>query len=131
MGLDNSIEIKRNEHSNNIYDMIRRFEAPWDTKHEYDFEVVYFRKCWNIRQLIANCLDVFVECGNTPLNDYDILNIIDALKGITADNWDYNEGSVWTYEEQEENIQQSIEDLEYLYELMQHHDLDVYFYDSY
>ena len=56
MRLDNGIQIKRNEKSMAIYNKIRRFERDWDSEHRYDFEVCYWRKCWNIRHLILDCL---------------------------------------------------------------------------
>ena len=130
MGLDNGLCIKRNEKSMNIYDKIKHFEDDWDKEHKYDFEVTYWRKCWNVRSLIADCIGGINDCGNTPITREQISLIINVLKSLNTETWD--EGmSIWTWEEQEPHMQQYIENLKYLYELMGEHDLDVYFYDSY
>ena len=131
MGLDNGIEIKRNEKSMSIYDKIKRFERSWDKKHEYDFEVLYYRKCWNIRGIIAECIGGIYDNGETPIEREYIPKIIKALKSLNEDNWDDEGGSIWTYEEQKPHIKYHIKNLKYLYKLMGKHDLDVYFYDSY
>lgn len=131
MGLDNGVCIKRNEKSMNIYDKLKRFERDWDKKYEFDFEVAYWRKCWNIRALISKCLGGSEDNGSTPVNKEEITKIIIALKSLNVDNWDEDDGSIWEWEEQEPWIKQYIENLQYLYELMTQYDLDVYFYDSY
>lgn len=131
MGLDNGLCIKRNEKSMNIYGKVKRFEDDWDKEHKYDFEVAYFRKCWNIRYIIAECIGGFYDNGYTQVKREHIPDIIDALNSLNADNWEDYGSSIWEFEEQEPHIKRYIENLEYLYELMGEHDLDVYFYDSY
>ena len=130
MGLDNGICIKRNEKSMNVYDKLKRFEDDWDKEHKYDFELAYFRKCWNVRGMIADSINGIVDNGYTDINRDDLFSVIVALKSLNAENWD-EDYSIWTWEEQESHIQRYIENLAYLYELMGEHDLDVYFYDSY
>lgn len=131
MGLDNGVCVVRNEKSIIIYDKLRRFEGDWDTDHKCDFEVAYFRKCWNVRYLISACLGGIEDNGYTTVKREHIPDIIAALKSLNADNWTDEGSSIWTWEEQEPHIERYIENLEYLYELMGEHDLDVYFYDSY
>lgn len=131
MGLDNSLCIKRNEKSMNIYSKLKHYEEVWDTKKEFDFDICYWRKCYNIRTLISEAIGGIADNGYTPLKREDIPKIIAILKSLNADNWDDCGGSIWEWEEHEEINGYHIEDLEYLYELMGEHDLDVYFYDSY
>ena len=131
MGLDNGLCIRRNTNSMNAYNEIKRFEREWDAKYQYDFEVIYYRKCWNIRNLIADAIGGIEDNGNTPVTREDIPKIIDALKSLNKDNWDDMGGSIWEYKEQKSHIKQHIKNLKYLYELMGKYALDVYFYDSY
>ena len=56
MGLDNSIEVKRNEYTNSIPEL-QRFNVSWDKEHKYDFEITYWRKCWNIREMIFDAIE--------------------------------------------------------------------------
>ena len=115
----------------NIYNKLKCYEYDWDKKYEYDFEICYWRKCWNVRNLISRCLGGIEDCGYTSIEREDIPKIISVLKSLNADNWNDYGGSIWEWEEQEERNGYHIEDLEYLYMLMGHHDMDVYFYDSY
>lgn len=131
MGLDNGICVKRNEKAMNIYDKLKRFEKDWDKKYEFDFEVAYWRKCWNVRALIFDCMGGGEDNGCTPIKHEDIPKIITALKSLNADNWNEDGGSIWEWEEQKPWIKQYIKNLKYLYRLMDKYDLDVYFYDSY
>lgn len=131
MGLDNGIEIKRNEKSMSIYNKLKRFESEYDKKNEFDFEVAYYRKCWNIRNIIASCIGGLNDNLGAPIERVHIPKIITALKSLNEKNWEDEGSSIWTYEEQKPFIKQHIKNLEYLYELMGEYDLDVYFYDSY
>lgn len=131
MGLDSGICVKRNEKSMNVYDKLKMFEEDWAKKYEYDFELAYFRKCWNVRALIFRCLGGGVDNGHTPIQREDIPKIVSELQSLNANNWDESGGSIWEWEEQEPHIKQYIKNLKYLYELMETYDLDVYFYDSY
>ena len=40
MGLDNSIQIKRNTSTNSIPEL-KQFELAYDNKHQFDFEIYY------------------------------------------------------------------------------------------
>lgn len=131
MGLDNGIEIRRNDKLTKVYDKIKHFEDSWDKEHKYDIEIAYWRKCWNIRNLIANCIGGIYDCGDTPIDREQIPLIIETLKTLNEENWTEDGGSIWDYDEQKPFIDQHIKNLEYIYELMGECDLDIYFYDSY
>ena len=96
-----------------------------------DFEVCYWRKCWNIRSLILNCLDAGDEDYEIKITRDDIPKIISVLKSLNANNWRDSGSSIWDWSDQKHHIKRHIKYLKYLYELMGKHDLDVYFYDSY
>lgn len=132
MGLDNSIEVKHNEYTNNIPEL-QRFARSWDTEKKYDFEIVYFRKCWNVRSVIFDAVPgTYNNDISDPLSIEDIDNIIKGLQSFNADNWqEIALGSIWDWEKYKSKIQEDIENLRYLKELMKKYDLEVYFYDSY
>lgn len=135
MGLDNGVSIRRNAHTTKIPEL-QRFAETWDEKCEYDFEVCYWRKCYNIRSMILDTAEGVYDCDDSePLTIEDIDNIIEGLRSFNSKNWGDNGGSIWDWDDEEypysEKIQRDIENLEVLRGLMDKYDLEVYFYDSY
>ena len=135
MGLDNSIEVKRNDYTSSISEL-KCFEEDWDKNHEYNFEICYYRKCWNVRSMIFDVIKGAHDNGiSDPLTTEDIDNIILGLQSFNADNWQDNGGSIWDWDDEEypysEKIQRDIESLKRLREVMDKCNLEVYFYDSY
>lgn len=130
MGLDNSIEVRRTPETNKINEL-----RVFSQDYMYNFEICYFRKCYNVRSMVIERVESFRDGIGTPLTKYDVDNIIDGLKSFNADNWDDNGGSIWEWDDEEwpysEKIQHDIESLQLLRKLMDKYDLDVYFYDSY
>lgn len=132
MGLDNGIQIKRNETSMKIYNKLKRFESSFDKEHDFDFEVCYWRKCWNVRHLIFDCLSSDEdENYEYKIERDDISKIISILKSLNENNWRDDGGSIWDWSDQKHHIKHHIKNLKYLHRLMGKYDLDVYFYDSY
>ena len=101
MGLDNGICVRRNEKSMNIYDKIKFYESEWDKEHKYDFDICYWRKCYNLRTLISRAIGGIEDNLETPLECEDIPKIISVLKSLNADNWDEYGGSIWEWEDHE------------------------------
>ena len=135
MGLDNGIYVKRNEYTNNIRDL-KRFEEDWDKEHKYDFEIVYYRKSWNIRSMIFDVVKgAYNNDISEPLTIDDIENIIKGLKSFNSKNWQENGGSIWDWDDEEwpysKKIKQDVKNLKRLKKLMKKYDLEVYFVDSY
>lgn len=136
MGLDNGIQIRRSDFTNNLR-ALKRFELDYDDKKIFDFEVCYWRKCWNVRDAI---FDAIPDKGNDndeslDLTIDDVTKIIRALKSFNKRNWE-NGGygsSIWTWEEQRSNMKRSIGNLRYVKHLMKKYGdkITVYFYDSY
>lgn len=129
MGLDNGIVIKK----------IKKEDIPSFIKYEeyYSgsepvFEIAYWRKCWGIRQVIANVLHSYGEYANESINREDIPALVEALVPFLGkDYWDRNADSIWEYEEQVANTRKILINLLWLYIFMENHDVKVEFYDSY
>lgn len=134
MGLDNGIQVKRTSETNQIKEL-SIFNQDWDKELKCDFEVCYWRKCYNIRHMIIDRVDGFEDSLGTNLTKDDIDNIIDGLQSFDLDNWDDDGGSIWDWNDEEcpysEYVQQNIKDLQLLRQLMDKYELEVYFYDSY
>ena len=135
MGLDNGIEVRRNEYTNTIPEL-KWFEKDWDKNHKYDFEICYWRKCYNVRSMIFDVVKGVYDLGESdPLTVEDIDNVIKGLQSFNSDNWQDNGGSIWDWDDEEwpysEKVALDIERLKTLRKLMGKYDLEVYFYDSY
>lgn len=128
MGLDNGICVKRNYYTTNIKEL-QIFEDSWDKEHKWDFEVCYWRKCWNIRNDILWSIDSrFDDQYEFKLTSENIGNIIIILMSYNEENWG---NSIWEFEAIKEHLQQDIKNLQILQDLMEKYELEVYFYDSY
>ena len=135
MGLDNGIQIKRNTSTNSIPEL-KQFELSYDNKHQFDFEICYWRKCYNIRNMVMDVVEGARDNDNSDiLTTTDIEKIIHGLQSFNSANWQENGGSIWDWDDEEypysEKIQRDIENLKKLQTLMEKSDLEVYFYDSY
>ena len=131
MGLDNSIEVRRTQYTDNIPEL-QRFNISWDKDRKWDFEICYWRKCWNVRGAIFDVADPkpMNNCV-CQLTKEEIDRIIVALGGFNADNWNDDLGSIWSWEDVEDKLKNDIENLKYLRPLMDKYDLEVIFVDSY
>lgn len=132
MGLDNGIMIRRNKAAERHYDKLMRFEFDWDKNHQEDFEVCYWRKCWNVRAAIERIIDGDINQKRTSLSTDHISEIIDFLASLNEDNWEDWGSSIWEFEEQQPFLCQQVADLMDLLSLMEEEpEIEVYFYDSY
>lgn len=136
MGLDNGIYVKRDEDTN-LISALQRFNVDWDKEHKYDFEIVYYRKCWNVRSMIFDAIKerAYNNDISEPLTIENIDNIIKGLKSFNSKNWQDNCGSIWDWDDEEwpysKKVAQDIKNLKRLKKLMKKYDLEVYFVDSY
>ena len=134
MGLDNGIQVKRTVETNKIEEL-KVFNIDWDKELRYDFEVTYWRKCWNIRNDLMY-LGVGVNEGRYIMTSEDVDKTIELLQSYNDDNWEDGGSCIWEFTSDEEgwsyseHIKQDIEDLRFLRQLMDKYDLQVYFYDS-
>lgn len=133
MGLDNSIMIERNEYSNKIKNKLKSFILDFDDEERYNFEVCYWRKCWNVREDISDAIGGILDNRRTSLNIDNLKSILLILKGYNKENWKYGGwGSIWTWEEHKKINKKHIKNLEYLIKLKKKYpDLEIYFLDSY
>ena len=133
MGLDNGICIKRNEYSNKIK-ILSKYAESYDTQKIYDFEICYWRKCWNVRRDIFQVINAEEDSMyRFNLDIYDIKEILKVLKSYNEKNWEYGGyGSIWEWSEHKNVNRKHIKNLKVLIKLMKKYpELEVYFYDSY
>lgn len=131
MGLDNSIRIKRTDTLPKK--VLGKFDTQLSLTWGCDLEVVYWRKCWNIRSLIYDALGAAQKNDSEiPMDRQDVLNVIKALKGVNRKNWNAAGGSIWSWSEHKKFHRQNIADLKCLARFMKKYpDIEVYFSDSY
>lgn len=140
MGLDNGIIL----HSRN---MIKAKDHPecvtslgahddYNGGPEFDYEICYWRKCWNIRNKVAYTFDLprdYVQKYDLSIGDVkQIWHIINELNSPHI--WENEGGSMWTYEEMHDHLDRDLLALEWLIHFMRTHkeeDYAVEFYDSY
>ena len=131
MGLDNGIEVRRTPYTSTIPEL-QQFTEEWDDKHECNFSICYWRKCYNIRSMIFDAAKGIHNGGfSDPLTKEDIDDIIKGLQSFNSRNWQDDGGSIWEWDSYSKKIKQDIENLQTLRGLMDKYDLEVYFYDSY
>lgn len=134
MGLDNGIQFK-------ILDKQKFGEIPswfrreaWEDQHNFDYEVLYWRKCWNVRREIMGYLKVDEDCIETNMTLDQLEDIFKILKTLyTKENWD-DGGSIWSWDEIGKNY---LANLKYARKVLKwlktkpEDSYQLYFYDSY
>lgn len=127
MGLDNGIVVRATENN-----MVLKALAPYKKDWCDEFEICYWRKCWNIRNDILNMLGKrFSEEWRHELTELDVDGILSILDSYTEENWDESGGSIWEYAEMAESLAEQKNALLLLKRLMCEHGVSAYFYDSY
>ena len=134
MGLDNGIVIKRkNNEELNIPSLVKVSDRFTDG----DIELVYWRKCWGIRDCILDILNISREGeGNFIIEEAKEVELIikELYKFLDSKYWIKNGDSIWDYDDEflVPKMVQDIINLKWLQELMENDkDIKVYFYDSY
>ena len=108
----------------------------WDYSREY--ELLYFRKCWNVRNAVGRALDAGLEyCAKSGLTIDDVKSIWWVINQLNSKH-SWEGGSIWSYEEIKDRLDNSLLILEWLIHFMREHyyigasaDYIVEFYDSY
>ena len=130
MSLDNSIKVRWRPDLPDA--MLRAFDVgEWRAKYNYDLEVAYWRKCWNVRNAIFDVLDI-KEPNNsvTPMTSEDVEQVIVRLKQFTCNNYDYY-GTIWGWIDFKKINKRNISRLKKLLRLMKKYDnIEVVFYDT-
>ena len=135
MGLDNGVCLKilHKEGFGDIPAWVHREE--WEDKYDYDYEILYWRKCWNVRGAIMGYLGVDDESYEWCLTTYDLYAIAEMLEHEVygEDNWE--DGlSIWTWEEVGEHYLACLEYARKVVEWLKTKPVgtyELYFYDSY
>lgn len=131
MGLDNGF-VMCNLNKKDVPD----FATFW-LLHDYSepdkAEVIYWRKCWGLRNVVLDVLHASDNDYRIPVEAEDIPAIIRAIKPFFNEQYWEDEGrSIWTYDEMFDNLVNSVLTLEWMkWYLEEHPDVSCYFYDSY
>ena len=131
MGLDNTIEIKRRA------DLPARafiyFDREWLARYNSNLEVAYWRKCWNVRSIIMDVLDVREDNDSyTIMTIEDVDAVIAALRKINKKNWLDRGSTIWDWKEFKGIQRRNMRNLRRLRRLMKKklEVFEVYFCDS-
>jgi hypothetical protein len=133
MGLDNAIEIRR---KNNLPNCALCFDDEWTRKNNYDLEVAYWRKCWNVRYVIFDVLRRGDDNDSViDITREELVEIIDRLES-DINYFDFLEGGsyscIWDWNTLRRIQKRNIKNLKKLARMMKRHpEIEVYFYDSY
>lgn len=109
------------------------FDEEYRAKHNYDLEVAYWRKCWNVRRIIIDILDVREDNDSETLMTLDDVDaVITALCKINKKNWLDCGGTIWDWKEFKGIQRRNIRNLRRLRRMMRKQPkvFEVYFYDS-
>ena len=138
MGLDNGIVLHSREPIIIPLEVRATLEVyPLDRYFNYNYDLCYWRKCWNIRRAVAQVLEAGAEyVGKCFLTISEVKGIWWALNELDDEKtWEASpHGSIWTYDEIKDNLQNSMLSLEWLIFFMRNTDERLYmveFYDSY
>ena len=133
MGLDNGIEIRRKD---NLPNCALCFDKEWLKKYNFDLEVAYWRKCWNVRDVIFDVLRRGEDNDSVIyITREEVLEIIKRLENdfhyfdFLADEWS---DCIWKWNTFRKIQKRNIKNLKKLAGMMKRHpEIEVYFYDSY
>ena len=109
----------------------------WGTEHSdkgYEYEVCYWRKCWNVRSDILEILDAGQEGGIYRIETVEqVLDIREALVQylLKPERWS---DSIWSMDEIAPHLARDIMNLGWLVNYMKEHEGEKFiieFYDSY
>ena len=142
MGLDNGITlITKSKLDFEDWEIVPEYVNvtldEWGTAHSkrgYEYDVCYWRKCWDIRADVLEILDAPQEGGVYRIDKPEqILDIRDALIEYLRNPEKWND-SIWSIDEYAPHLARDIMALGWLHDYMVEHageNFIVEFYDSY
>ena len=137
MGLDNGLILHTREPIE-IPEELHFNLSMGDEPLKYSYELLYFRKCWNIRREIVRALNAGYEyCGKAWLTIDEVKQIWWAIHELNHKSAWNDTDSIWTWDEIKDRLDRSLLVLEWLVNFMREHVGDkepfymVEFYDSY
>ena len=135
MGLDNGIQFKilDKEQFGKIPAWFRR--ESWEDEHNFDYEILYWRKCWNVRAEILSYLpNTHHEGGEFNMTPDQLEDICKILKGLySKKNWDETE-SILSWDEIKKNYTANLKYARKVLKWLRtkpEGSYQLYFYDSY
>lgn len=138
MGLDNGLLIKTKKiiPEDSVPDYVELagfYSTPDGTTWAY--EVCYWRKCWNIRNMILEVLDAPGSGGGYyDVNPKQLVQIRDGIYHFLTDGdqWDDEGASIWDFKDMIPTLAQNIVDITWALDYLKEHPYAyVQFYDSY
>lgn len=143
MGLDNGILLKIKDSKKFGSDRLPVWmpRQEWEDKNEYDWEILYWRKCWNVR---GEILDYFWhnDIATRDNNEYEWAFSLEQFSGLcdklnacyNRKWWKENDSSIWSWDECGANYKAKLRLARKLIRFLKDKDPDsyeIYFYDSY
>ena len=129
MGLDNGIAIRRATAPADVAKIFQ--EKEWEKKYNH-IDVAYWRKCWNVRNIVFDLLEIddFNDSQTTMTAD-DVERVIAELRKLNSANYYDGGGCICNWHEFKRINSRNIKALKQLVKLMKKYpDMEVYFYDS-
>ena len=131
MGLDSGIAIKRRADLPTA--AFAYFDNEWRANYNCDLEIAYWRKCWNVRNIIFDLLNIEdFNDSQTAMTVEDVDAVITALCKINKKNWLDRGSTIWEWKEFKGIQRRNIRNLRRLRYMMKKKPdvFEVYFYDS-
>lgn len=130
MGLDNGITIKFTKPLKSIPLFLKNI-SEYDKEDSIgEYEICYWRKCWNIRQEIKSVLNDPDNISLAELDEiYTILTDFQSKK-----YWNENNDSIWDYDDIKDTLRVQRKRLKQLKSFLKRNPnikYRIYFYDSY
>lgn len=134
MGLDNGFRVKSNMRKIERKDLPEDISYPFDKDYGDAPEIVYWRKCWGLRDMVLSIVEKEEE---KYIYEIDTTSqIIDIMRGIiefmNEETWEEMGRSIWTYQEIREHLAYDLVNFSLMIGYMkQNPDVYLEFYDSY
>ena len=129
MGLDNGIQIRRKTATK---EALVAFDDEMCLKYNYDPSVAYWRKCWNVRNIVFELLEIedFNDSQTTMTAD-DVERVVAELRKLNSANFCDRGDCIWYWDDFKRFNRRNIKNLKRLARLMRKEPtMEVYFYDS-
>ena len=135
MGLDNGFYVKSKKRKITRDMLPDIINYPFEEDYDGDIEIVYFRKCWGIRNGVLDILgkhfsDEYLFEIDKPEQVLDIIGLLSYF--LDPNRWEDEGDSIWSFKEIRAQLIVSIINLAAI-EIFMKENPDVYleFYDSY
>ena len=134
MGLDNGIILHTKTKISAPKELKGRLSDFSIGEDEYQYDICYWRKCWNIRRGVWQALNTapdYVYIDSLTIDE--IKQIWKVIYDLNArDVWDDGGYTIWSYDEIHDQLDYDLLSLEWLISyLREHPDARAEFYDSY